>query len=157
MSGASGLASGPGVSTWRISGGGSRAPAYDPPFFDEPDGGRRPVYDLVIGAQGVGIAAMRDGEDGYAATDRLARGWGAHEWPALMAGEELILRAGMTFTVEPRVSLPDQGFIRVEEVVLVTPDGGGALTRSPHALTVAGASRAGRSDARRLRPRRCGR
>ncbi len=127
-------------------------------FMGEPDAEVRRVYDLVIGAQGAAVAAMGDGSITCAATDRIARGlieragYGpafthrlghaigrdVHEWPSLMAGEETILRAGMTFTVEPSVSLPGKGFIRVEDVVLVTSDGGEPLTRSPRALTVVG-------------------
>ncbi len=37
------------------------------------------------------------------------------------------LAAGMLLTVEPGIYLPGQGGVRIEDVVLVTPDGGEAL------------------------------
>ncbi|HEX5506642.1 MAG TPA: Xaa-Pro peptidase family protein [Thermomicrobiales bacterium] len=128
-------------------------------FVGEPDAECRRVYDLVIGAQGAAIAAMRDGALTCADADHIARGmiadagYGAgfthrlghsigrdvHEWPSLMAGEETTLRAGMTFTVEPSVLLPGKAFVRIEDVVLVTPAGGEALMRAPRELLVVGA------------------
>jgi Xaa-Pro dipeptidase len=127
-------------------------------FAGEPDAATRAVYDLVIGAQGAAIAAMRAGAISCAATDRVARGpiedagHGAgfthrlghsigrdcHEWPSLLVGEETTLRAGMTFTVEPSVLLPDHAFVRIEDVVHVTPDGGENFMSSPRELTVVG-------------------
>jgi Xaa-Pro aminopeptidase len=102
---------------------------------------------------------MRDGALTCAGADRIARGmiedagYGAgfthrlghsigrdvHEWPSLMAGEETSLRAGMTFTVEPSVLLPGKAFVRIEDVVLVTPAGGESLMRAPRELLVVGA------------------
>lgn len=127
-------------------------------FCGEPDAECRRVYDLVIGAQGAAVAALANGALGCAAADRIARGrieeagYGAgfthrlghsigrdvHEWPSLMAGEETTLRAGMTFTVEPSVLLPGKAFVRIEDVVLVTPAGGEPLMRSPRELRVVG-------------------
>jgi Xaa-Pro dipeptidase len=128
-------------------------------FVGEPDAECRRVYELVIGAQGAAIAAMRDGAISCAATDRIARGmieeagYGAgfvhrlghsigrdvHEWPSLMAGEETTLRSGMTFTVEPSVLLLGKAYVRIEDVILVTPTGGESLMRSPRELAVVGA------------------
>lgn len=127
-------------------------------FAGEPGAEARRVYDLVIGAQGAAIAALRDGALTCAAADRVARGaieaagYGpafthrlghsigqdVHEWPSLMAGEETALRAGMTFTVEPSVILPGRAFVRIEDVVLVTPAGGENLMHAPRELTVVG-------------------
>jgi len=125
-------------------------------FAGEPDAATRAVYDLVIGAQGTAIAAMRADTSSCAATDRVARepieaaGYGlafvhrlghaigqdCHEWPSLMVGEGTMLAAGMTFTVEPSVLLPDRAYVRIEDVVVVTQDGGENLMRSPRELTV---------------------
>jgi Xaa-Pro aminopeptidase len=127
-------------------------------FAGEPDAPTRAVYDLVIGAQGAAIAAMRAESQSCAAIDRIARGqiedagYGGgfthrlghaigrdcHEWPSLIVGEETTISAGMTFTVEPSVLLLDRAFVRIEDVVHVTPEGGENLMRSPRALTVVG-------------------
>jgi len=42
---------------------------------------------------------------------------------SLMVGETTTLRAGMTFTVEPSVLLLDRAYVRIEDIVHVTPDG----------------------------------
>lgn len=125
-------------------------------FAGEPDAATRAVYDLVVGAQATAIAAMRADAITCAAIDHAARGpiaragYGpaflyrlghgigrdGHEWPSLIVGEETTLRAGMTFTVEPSVLLPDRAYVRIDDVVLVTPDGGETLMHSPRELTV---------------------
>ncbi len=127
-------------------------------FVGEPDEECRRVYDLIIRSQGAAIAAMRAGALTCAQADRIARGmieeagYGAgfthrlghaigrdvHEWPSLMAGEETVLQAGMTFTVEPSVLLPGKAFVRIEDVVHVTADGAENFMRSPRELTVVG-------------------
>jgi Xaa-Pro aminopeptidase len=126
-------------------------------FAGEPDPYARKIYDLVIGAQGEAIAAMRAGITA-AAADQIARGPIAaaghgpdfthrlghaigrdcHEWPSLNVGETLVLQPGMTFTVEPSVHLRGTAFVRIEDVALVTPDGGDNLMTSPRELLVAG-------------------
>lgn len=127
-------------------------------FVGEPDAATRAVYELVIGAQGAAIAAMRAdtidcaGADGLARGPIAAAGYGAgfvhrlghaigrdcHEWPSLLAGEATTLRAGMTFTVEPSVLLVDRAYVRIEDVVHITPGGAENLMRSPRELTVVG-------------------
>ncbi len=125
-------------------------------FAGEPDAVTRAVYDLVIGAQRAAIAAMRPNTISCAEIDRVARGpieaagFGpafvhrlghaigrdCHEWPSLIIGEATPLAAGMTFTVEPSVLLPDRAYVRIEDVVLITPHGSENLMRSPRELTV---------------------
>jgi Xaa-Pro dipeptidase len=51
-----------------------------------------------------------------------------HEPPYIIAGNEQLLEPGMTFTVEPGIYLPEWGGVRIEDDVLVTPDGGESLT-----------------------------
>ena len=51
-----------------------------------------------------------------------------HEGPALRPGSETVLAPGMVVTIEPGVYLPGWGGIRVEDDVLVTPDGCEVLT-----------------------------
>ena len=57
-------------------------------------------------------------------------GLDVHEAPRLHRHETGVLEAGNVVTVEPGVYLPGQGGIRIEQVVVVEPDGGRVLTRS---------------------------
>jgi Xaa-Pro aminopeptidase len=54
-----------------------------------------------------------------------------HEGPAIRPGSETVLEPGMVFTVEPGIYLPEWGGVRIEDDVLVTPDGHEVLTRVP--------------------------
>jgi Xaa-Pro aminopeptidase len=116
-------------------------------FFGEPSAEYRRAYDLVMQAQAVGIKALYAGntaeqadaaaravitEGGYgeAFRHRLghAIGLDVHERPWLLAGDASILQPGMCFTVEPSIFLPHRFGARVEDVVVVGPDGGEPLT-----------------------------
>ena len=57
-----------------------------------------------------------------------------HEPPWLDVVDQTVLQAGMTFTVEPSIRVPDRFGNRVEDVVLVTPGGGESLYRADHRL-----------------------
>ncbi len=57
-----------------------------------------------------------------------------HEAPRMTRTAEVALQPGMVITVEPGIYLPDWGGIRIEDDVLVTPDGCEVLTRVPKAL-----------------------
>jgi Xaa-Pro aminopeptidase len=117
------------------------------------------VYRVVLSAQERALAAIRPGvkagevdAQARAALDEaglgryfdhgLGHGIGreVHEAPSVRRGSETILRAGMVLTVEPGVYLPGWGGIRIEDDVLVTPDGAEVLThvpKDPDALRVA--------------------
>jgi Xaa-Pro dipeptidase len=125
-------------------------------FIGEPGDEHRAVYDLVIAAQSAAIDAMRAGKITAAELDRVARsiiadaGYGeqfihrlghsigkdVHEPPFLLEGDDSILQTGMCFTIEPSVFMSDGSFVRVEDVVMVTPDGGENFNRTDHALRV---------------------
>jgi Xaa-Pro aminopeptidase len=100
------------------------------------------IYRTVLTAQERGIAAIRPGvrahdvdaearsviEDagfGRFFDHGLGHGLGMdiHEAPRLRKGSNVTLEPGMVITVEPGVYLPDWGGIRIEDDVLVTPDG----------------------------------
>ena len=52
------------------------------------------------------------------------------------AGSAVLLEAGMVFTVEPGVYIPDVGGVRIEDDVLVTPGGCEVLTETSRELVV---------------------
>lgn len=116
-------------------------------FFGEPSAEYRRAYELVMQAQAVGIKALYAGntaeqadaaaravieEGGYgeAFRHRLghAIGLDVHERPWLLSGDESVLQPGMCFTVEPSIFLPHRFGARVEDVVVVGPNGGEPLT-----------------------------
>jgi Xaa-Pro aminopeptidase len=111
------------------------------------------VYGVVLAAQEAAIRAVRPGVQaqaidaearGVIAQAGLAEAFGhglghgiglqIHEGPALRPGSETLLQAGMVFTIEPGVYLPDWGGVRIEDDVLVTPDGCEVLTHAPRGL-----------------------
>lgn len=57
-----------------------------------------------------------------------------HESPSLSTRSEAALEPGNVVTVEPGVYLPARGGVRIEDDVLVTPDGHRTLTRFPREL-----------------------
>lgn len=124
-------------------------------FFGEPDAEYRRVHELVMGAQATGIAALRVGGTCEAA-DAAARaviadgGWGhgfrhrlghaigmdVHESPFLTEGDTHVLEEGNCFTAEPSIFMPHEFGCRVEDVVVVRPDGGEKLTGGYQELLV---------------------
>ncbi|MDQ2786419.1 MAG: Xaa-Pro peptidase family protein [Chloroflexota bacterium] len=125
-------------------------------FVGEPSSEYRRVHDLVLTAQAEAIKAMKAGtitatelnavarkviaDGGYDAgfTHRLGHGIGVtvHEPPFLDVVNQTVLQENMLFTIEPSVRVPGHFGNRVEDVVLVTPQGGVSLNHAPHALTV---------------------
>lgn len=111
------------------------------------------IYRTVLEAQERGIAAVRPGVRGRD-VDAEARsvieeagfgrffdhglghglGMDIHEAPRLRRESEVLLEPGMIVTVEPGIYLADWGGIRIEDDVLVTPDGHEVLTHVPKAL-----------------------
>lgn len=57
-----------------------------------------------------------------------------HEEPRLGQRSQTRLRAGMVITIEPGIYIPGWGGIRIEDTVLITPNGFSRLTRASHAL-----------------------
>ncbi len=71
-------------------------------------------------------------------THSLGHGVGLeiHEGPTLSPSADLELKEGMVFTIEPGVYMPDKVGVRLEEMVLLTPQGAEVLTSLPRRIEV---------------------
>ncbi len=116
------------------------------------------IYHLVHAANQAGIAAAHPGHTA-ADVDRAAReviaagGYGpyfvhrvghglgleGHEDPSMHGRNTTPLALGMTFTVEPGIYLPGKGGVRIEDDVVVGPQGGLSLSDLPRELRVVAA------------------
>jgi Xaa-Pro aminopeptidase len=113
------------------------------------------LYEAVLEAQGVAIAAVRPGVtaaevDGAARgvlrRHKLARyfthstghglGLEIHEAPRLAAGQTQTLEPGMVITIEPGAYVPGKWGVRIEDVVVVTPSGCEVLTPTDKELVI---------------------
>lgn len=121
----------------------------------EPGPEAREAYELVLGAQQVGLDEVRAGGNGkeidkavrdiiYGAGHEghyghgLGHGVGLeiHEAPTLSFRAEDTLQAGTVVTVEPGVYLPGKFGIRIEDLVVVGEAGIRILTQIPKALRI---------------------
>jgi Xaa-Pro dipeptidase len=113
----------------------------------EPASEMKRVYETVKAANAAGRAAAKPGVTceavdkaardvieaaGYGEyfTHRTGHGLGleGHEPPYIVAGNDLVLQPGMTFTVEPGIYLPGKGGVRIEDNVVITEAGCESLT-----------------------------
>jgi Xaa-Pro aminopeptidase len=59
-----------------------------------------------------------------------------HEDPYMVSGNTTPLQPGHAFSIEPGVYLAGEFGVRIEDIVVVGPDGPEALNRADHELTV---------------------
>jgi Xaa-Pro dipeptidase len=115
------------------------------------------VYEVVRAAQAAGVAAVRPGVTAES-IDAAARaviesaGYGeyfftrtghgigleVHEHPYVVRGNNIPLEPGMAFSVEPGIYIAGRFGVRIEDIVLVTDDGGMLANNAPTELTVLG-------------------
>jgi Xaa-Pro aminopeptidase len=94
-----------------------------------------------ITAEGANRAARQIIEEaGYGPNffHRLGHGIGidVHEPPFLAPGDTTVLQANMCFTVEPSIWVPEKCFTRVEDIVVVGPDGAVSLNEATREILV---------------------
>ena len=121
----------------------------------EPEKRALEIYEIVRLAQQEAREKMGPGLTGREA-DALARGviedagYGehfghglghglgleVHERPTLSPRGEETLAPGMVVTIEPGIYIPGWGGVRIEDMVVITPEGARSLTRYPRKLIV---------------------
>jgi Xaa-Pro aminopeptidase len=62
-------------------------------------------------------------------------GLSVHEEPYIVSGNDLVLEPGMAFSIEPGIYFPGRWGARIEDIVVVTEDGGEQMNHRPHGLT----------------------
>ena len=121
----------------------------------EPTAKMREVYDIVLEAQRLGIEAVRAGITGSAldAVSRsyiAAKGYGAefghslghgvgldiHEAPTASASNNDALEENMIVTVEPGIYIEGEFGVRIEDFVIVKPDGCVNMTEADKSLII---------------------
>lgn len=111
------------------------------------------AYEVLRTAQRAAVEAVRPGVTA-ASIDAVARrmidaagfgsffihrighgiGLDAHEQPYLVEGNDQLIQAGMAFSIEPGIYVPDRWGMRIEDIVIVVDDGVERLNRSSRAL-----------------------
>lgn len=123
--------------------------------FGEPSEKAREIYEIVLKANEAAIAAVKPGvtageldkiardiitDAGYGEyfNHRLGHGLGSsvHEFPSIMEGNDLVIREGMCFSIEPGIYVPGVAGVRIEDCVYVTADGCEVFTHTPKTYTI---------------------
>ena len=115
----------------------------------------RKVYDTVLAAQLAGLATSKPGVtggdiDGAARKVITDAGYGeyfghgyghgvgleVHEMPGCGATSKMVMEPNMIASAEPGIYLPGKFGVRIEDVVIFTPDGHENITKSPKNLII---------------------
>jgi Xaa-Pro aminopeptidase len=125
-------------------------------FFGDPTAEYQKVHDTVIKSQADAMAAMVAGQCTAAEANRIARkviadagyddgfthrlghgiGVTVHEPPFLDGTDEIVLQENMVFTVEPSIVYRDRFANRIEDMVVVTSDGGKPMSKIERKLFI---------------------
>ncbi|MCD4784375.1 MAG: Xaa-Pro peptidase family protein [Candidatus Eremiobacteraeota bacterium] len=119
-------------------------------FVGKPSDKMREIYNTVFEAQRKALdvigPGMSSGEVDAVAREHISSagygdyfvhglghgvGLAIHERPSVKKDDKTILQPGMVATVEPGIYVPDLGGVRIEDMVLITPDGKEILTSLP--------------------------
>jgi len=120
----------------------------------EPDSTAAERIAVLVRAQQAAVDAVRPGATasdvdaaarevltaaglGEAFLHRTGHGIGVsvHEEPYIAPGNDLVLREGMAFSIEPGIYFAGSWGARIEDIVVVTADGCDRLNVAPHELT----------------------
>lgn len=71
-------------------------------------------------------------------THRIGHGLGieTHEYPSMHSNNDLPLKAGMCYTIEPGIYVPNKGGVRIEDMIFMTDKGPEILTEFPKELQI---------------------
>ncbi len=122
-------------------------------YCGEPADDYREIYDTMLAAQASGLAAAASGALASEVNDACRRpieeaglgehfrhrmghgiGMNVHERPFLSAEDSTQLEAGMTFTDEPSIMIPNRFSVRIEDIIVVEDSGGRMLNSYPSTL-----------------------
>ena len=124
-------------------------------FYGKPSRKLADIYKTVLEANRKAIRAIRAGKtcgeidavarkiigkSGHARHFGHGLGHGVgieiHEQPRLAAKNTTVLKPGMVLTVEPGIYIPGVGGVRIEDMIIVRPNGCEVLTTTPKELLV---------------------
>ncbi|WP_334331603.1 MULTISPECIES: Xaa-Pro peptidase family protein [unclassified Companilactobacillus] len=122
--------------------------------FGQPDEKSLDIYKVDLEAQ---YAAMDAAKPGITAAEldkvardiitkagygeyfihRLGHGMGTseHEFPSIMEGNDMVLKPGMCFSIEPGIYIPNVAGVRIEDCVYITENGCEPFTHTSKELT----------------------
>ncbi|MCP0886279.1 Xaa-Pro peptidase family protein [Ligilactobacillus sp. WILCCON 0076] len=121
--------------------------------FGQIDAKSKEIYDVCLEAQLTAQAAAKPGitaaqldkiardiitKAGYGQyfIHRLGHGMGQsdHEFPSIMEGNDMVLKPGMCFSIEPGIYVPGFSGVRIEDCVYITDTGANSFTHSSKEL-----------------------
>ena len=119
----------------------------------QPDQFKKDIYNICLEAQLTALDFIKPGvtaseidaaarqvieKAGYGEyfNHRLGHGLGmdVHEFPSIMDGNDLVIKEGMCFSVEPGIYIPEKVGVRIEDCGYVTKDGFEVFTHTPKEL-----------------------